>query len=184
VKRLVLRTLVAVVLFAGLAGCDRTEDTGPSSASSATSATNAAAEPQPTVQYTGTFACPAPAAMASALGVPFANQGTRDAGGCQYGEGTNGGGRSVVVLHPPYSTTSKQETLAEYERDGQAAGGRITKRPEYGPGAFELFTNAQICAIWMPAVDGLPIMVQVNVLGGAPFDACTGARAAARLFTA
>jgi hypothetical protein len=182
-RSLAVRTLVGVVLLAGSAGCDRSDGTGASSTSGA--AARGTAQPQPTVRYPGTFSCPTPAAMATAVGVAFVGtKGTRDSGTCQYAEADQGGGRSVVVLHPPHSTTARQETLADYERDGLAANGRITKRPEYGPGAFEWFTAAQVCAIWMPAVDGLPIMVQLGAVGGAPFDACAGARAAAQLFTA
>jgi hypothetical protein len=179
-RSLAIRSLVGVVLLAGLAGCDRTDGTTSAGAEGASTP-----DPQPTVQHTGAFGCPTVDAMKAAVGVAFvAGKGSRNDTTCQYAEADGGGGRSVVVLHPPYSTGAKQQTLADYQRDGQAANGRVTKRPEYGPDAFEWFTSAQICAIWMPAVDGLPLMVQLNALSGAPFDACAGARAAAKLFLA
>jgi hypothetical protein len=128
----------------------------------------------------GPFKCAAARDINAATGRDFAAQ---DAGiGCLYrqdGKASGGQVVHIVVMHPPYSAGTEQETLPGYRRDLQEIT-TVRDADGLGPEAF-IAGDDIMCAAWAMAPDGLPMMIQVQHMAGSSATVCAIAEKTAAL---
>lgn len=89
----------------------------------------------------------------------------------------------LVIMHPPFSSGSQPETLADYRSDFEGEknimNATTEDRSDLGDGAFSTRTEG-FCTVWLWAPDGQVVSVQANRDFGAT-DRCDLAAAVAEL---